>query len=61
MSSHLKWWWESIKLYLDRVNSIYGFFNNDYAGFAAGTCNRFKMIAGLPVENIQTPKQQRLF
>ena len=60
-SSHLKWWWETIKLYLDRVDSIYGFFNNDYAGFAAGTCNRFKIIAGLPVENIQTPKQQRLF
>ena len=29
---------------------VWGFFNNDYAGYAIDTCNRFRSILGLPVK-----------
>jgi len=57
----LKWWLELIRSFEDRVPLFYGFFNNDYAGFAPGTANRFKEIMGLPVIRNQEPKQGRLF
>ncbi|MFM8319445.1 MAG: DUF72 domain-containing protein, partial [Chloroflexota bacterium] len=41
--------------------SVYGFFNNDYAGFAAATANKFKEIAGLPVQPFAPPQQPKLF
>ena len=44
-----------------RAQAIYGFFNNDYAGFAAGTANRFKELAGLPVKPFLPPQQRMLF
>jgi uncharacterized protein YecE (DUF72 family) len=40
---------------------IFGFFNNDYAGFAAGTANRFKDLTGLPVSPFLPPQQGKLF
>jgi uncharacterized protein YecE (DUF72 family) len=40
---------------------IFGFFNNDYAGFAAATANRFKELAGLPVIPFLPPQQAKLF
>jgi uncharacterized protein YecE (DUF72 family) len=43
------------------IEEIYGFFNNDYAGFAPGTANLFKKIIGLQVEDFQPPTQGRLF
>lgn len=43
------------------LTGIYGFLNNDYAGFAAGTANQFKKISGLKVENFQPPQQATLF
>jgi uncharacterized protein YecE (DUF72 family) len=46
-TSQLVWWKDQIYPYLDRVTRVYGFFNNDYAGFAIGTCNKFKKILGL--------------
>ena len=54
-------WWQMILPLLGRVSEIYGFFNNDYAGHAPATCNRFKMIAGLPVEGPDLPEQGTLF
>jgi uncharacterized protein YecE (DUF72 family) len=45
---------------MEQVEAIYGFFNNDYAGFAAATCNRFKTIAGLPALPFELPQQGRL-
>ncbi len=57
----LRAWWDRFQPTLDQVGGIYGFFNNDYAGFAAGTCNKFKAIAGLPVEPFTPPEQGRLF
>ena len=40
---------------------IFGFFNNDYAGFAAGTANRFKELLGLPANPFLPPQQGKLF
>ncbi len=40
---------------------VFGFFSNDYAGFAPGTANRFKTVMGLPVTSFQLPQQGRLF
>jgi uncharacterized protein YecE (DUF72 family) len=61
VAPRLGWWWEQIQPLLSRVPTVYGFFNNDYAGYAPATCNRFKAIAGLPVVNLQPPEQGKLF
>jgi uncharacterized protein YecE (DUF72 family) len=42
------------------VQAVYGFFNNDYAGFAPGTANRFKVQMTLPSAQFQQPQQGRL-
>ena len=57
----LMWWAEQIKDHLDKIGKLYGFFNNDYSGFAPTTCNRFKTSFDLPVVDFQQPKQGRLF
>jgi uncharacterized protein YecE (DUF72 family) len=54
-------WWQYIQTRLETVSEIYGMFNNDYAGFAARTANRFKEIAGLPVIPFKPPVQPTLF
>jgi uncharacterized protein YecE (DUF72 family) len=60
-SQQLELWWANIQPYLDDVQAFYGFFNNDYTGFAAGTCKKFMKIVGLPAEENNLPKQQSLF
>lgn len=60
-TSQLKWWLDSIRSFEKHVSTIYGFFNNDYAGFAAGTCRRFKQLAGMQDEEDHLPTQERLF
>jgi uncharacterized protein YecE (DUF72 family) len=60
-TTELKWWMDGIKPYLVDRQLVYGFFNNDYAGYAAGTCNRFKAIAGLSINEPEIPLQGRLF
>ena len=57
----LRDWWEYIQNYLDRIAAIYGFHNNDFAGFAPATANRFKEIAGLPTVDFKPPQQATLF
>lgn len=54
-------WWQQIEPQLQDIKSIYGFFNNDYAGYSPATCNKFKRIVGLPESNIQIWQQARLF
>jgi uncharacterized protein YecE (DUF72 family) len=53
-------WLELIKANLDGIESIYGFFDNDYAGHAPATCNRFKALVGLPAAS-SAGEQGRLF
>lgn len=57
----LNLWWQAIKPQVPKVEHVFGFFNNDYAGFAPATANRFKKIAGLPVVDFEQPRQGRLF
>lgn len=61
VSARLAWWWEQFQPSLPQVPTIYGFFNDDYAGYAPATCNRFKTLAGLPLVEPKIPQQGKLF
>lgn len=61
VSPQLAWWWEYLQPQQERMHTIYGFFNNDYAGHSPATCNRFKTIAGLPATYPELPQQGTLF
>jgi uncharacterized protein YecE (DUF72 family) len=56
----LQWWWEYIEPQINRIQTIYGFFNNDFSGHSPKTCNRFKELVGLPTDVPQIPQQRRL-
>ena len=60
-TDELRWWLKRITPFFDQVPDVYGFFNNDYAGCAAGTCKRFKQIAGLGEEVDNLPYQGRFY
>lgn len=60
-TNQLRSWLKAIDPFLDQIPEVYGFFNNDYAGFAAGTCKRFMLLAGLNDDEQNTPFQERLF
>lgn len=57
----LEQWRDRIEEHLASVDSVYGFFNNDYSGFAASTINRFRTIVGLDPVDFTPPRQERLF
>ena len=57
----LRSWLEAIRSFSEQVPTVYGFFNNDYAGFAAGTCKRFNNIACLGDVEDNLPYQTSLF
>jgi uncharacterized protein YecE (DUF72 family) len=61
VGANLDWWWKRIRSLTGRVAAVYGFFNNDYSGFAPATANRFKSMIGLPTEESNPPRQERLF
>lgn len=60
-SQRLAWWKEQIIANQAGVQKVYGFFNNDYSGFAPATCNHLTTILGLPTSDFQQPVQGRLF
>jgi uncharacterized protein YecE (DUF72 family) len=60
-TSQLRWWLQELLMVRKQISTVYGFFNNDYAGFAAGSCRRFLLLAGLKDEDQDTPYQERLF
>lgn len=41
-------------------HTVYGFFNDEYSGFAPATCQKFKRLAGLPTRPLTPPRQKRL-
>jgi uncharacterized protein YecE (DUF72 family) len=61
VTPRLQWWWEQLQPHLEQVQTVYGFFNNDFAGYSPATCNRFKTLIGLPVAASQAPQQGTLF
>jgi uncharacterized protein YecE (DUF72 family) len=60
-TDRLLWWKEQIDLACGSIQTIWGFFNNDYAGYSIATCNRFKRLIGLPVIPTSDVRQGRLF
>jgi uncharacterized protein YecE (DUF72 family) len=54
-------WWEALRTQLERLHTVYAFFNDDFAGHAPATVNAFKELAGLPVTRPDLPTQGRLF
>ena len=60
-TTELQQWWDNIQENTNEKTDVYGYFNNDYAGFAAGTALRFKALLGEPINLPQQPKQARLF
>ena len=61
VTPRLRWWWEQLQPALAQVDAVYGFFNDDYAGYAPATGNRFKAMAGLPLIEPEIPQQGTLF
>lgn len=61
MTPQLKEWMNMIEVELDEVRTVHAYFNNDFSGHSPATCNRFKRIVGLPVEESRPLKQGRLF
>jgi uncharacterized protein YecE (DUF72 family) len=59
-TEELEKWYEKIKPHLPEVNTVYSFFNDDYAGFSPASANRFKRVIGLDAEEIRPPQQPRL-
>jgi len=60
-SADLETWWQHLQPQIDKVDAVYGFFNDDFAGFAPVACNRFKEIIGLEPGEIRPLQQGRLF
>jgi uncharacterized protein YecE (DUF72 family) len=60
-NSQLNFWLHAIEQVAGKTSALYGYFNNDYTGFAAGTCKRFMQMVGLGDEDPSVPYQERLF
>ncbi len=60
-TDELQKWYEKIQPHFPQVNTIFSFFNDDYAGFSPASANRFKRVVGMDAEDIQPPQQPRLF
>jgi uncharacterized protein YecE (DUF72 family) len=63
VAARLLWWKDELARITSTtaVKTIYGFFNNDYAGYSIATCNRFRESLGLPVKSQDAPGQGMLF
>jgi uncharacterized protein YecE (DUF72 family) len=59
-TARLSGWIERIKSCQPGIQTIFGFFDNDYAGHSPATCSRFKALAGL-APSASTEEQGRLF
>jgi uncharacterized protein YecE (DUF72 family) len=60
VSPQIEWWWGWIQSQIDRVQSIYCYFNDDFSGHAPAAANKLKRIIGLPIVKPNLPKQIRL-
>jgi uncharacterized protein YecE (DUF72 family) len=63
-TDRLQWWKSNINQSTSGggIDTVWGFFNNDYAGYSVATCNRFKKIVGVPVSGtVSQSVQGQLF
>jgi uncharacterized protein YecE (DUF72 family) len=61
---NLEWWKAELKRATGdgKLKQVFGFFNNDYSGYAIATCRRFMRLMGLAVpEDQDLAGQGRLF
>jgi uncharacterized protein YecE (DUF72 family) len=59
-TDRLMTWKRHIDPCVHQLSTVWGFFNNDYAGHAVATARRFKRLAGLPVEEPDDSRQGQL-
>lgn len=57
----LEWWRKHLEPVAQEVRTVYGFMNNDYAGYAVGTCLRLKRMLGLPADEPTREDKGQLF
>jgi uncharacterized protein YecE (DUF72 family) len=60
-TADLEKWWRLLQPHLEKATVAYAFFNDDYAGFAPQTSNRFKKVVGVEAGEIRPLQQGRLF
>ncbi|HEX6386763.1 MAG TPA: DUF72 domain-containing protein [Anaerolineae bacterium] len=60
-TAELQKWRQRIQPHLAYVTDVYAFFNDDYAGHAPASANRFREVVGLEKREIRPPQQGRLF
>ncbi len=60
-TERLKEWIKRIEANSAGIHTVFGFFDNDYAGHAPASCNRLKSLLGLPVVSSSAEDQARLF
>jgi uncharacterized protein YecE (DUF72 family) len=55
VAPRLHWWKEEIERVTaaHKIREFWGFFNNDYAGYAPATCNKFQSLLNLPIRKPQ--------
>jgi uncharacterized protein YecE (DUF72 family) len=58
--SDLHHWWDIIQENMPGMPELFGYFNNDYAGFAVGTALKFKALSGEKIDLPQQARQARL-
>ena len=57
----LQWWKQQLTTLAPNLNTIWGFFNNDYSGYSIATSRRFMSMLGLPLTDLEPAEQGRLF
>lgn len=58
----LQWWIEAqLRPYWEGWSDVYGYFNNDYAGYSPESCNKFKRLLGLDTDHPRLAVQGTLF
>jgi uncharacterized protein YecE (DUF72 family) len=56
VSERLEWWKEQFERQSNRIDTVWSFFGNDYAGYAIRTCERFRSMLGLmPIDRSDSP------
>jgi uncharacterized protein YecE (DUF72 family) len=55
-TEELQKWQRHILETTQSMTAVFGYFNNDYAGYAAGTAMKFRSLVGIPNEIPQQPK-----
>jgi uncharacterized protein YecE (DUF72 family) len=61
VTDRLLWWQKELQENSRQVDSVWGYMNNDYTGYAVPACTKMKQLLGLPTEARDISKQPTLF